>query len=63
MSNWHLGHDDNDRTVYRGPEHESCNLKAAARKGRRLQGRGPRPRPQVALLRRRVVAARASRQW
>lgn len=28
---WHLGHDDNDRTVYRGPEHAHCNLSAAGK--------------------------------
>lgn len=33
---WHVGHDDNDRTLYRGPEHPSCNLKAAARRGNRI---------------------------
>jgi hypothetical protein len=33
---WHLGHDDEDRTVYRGPECPPCNLKAAARKGARI---------------------------
>lgn len=22
---WDLGHDDNDRTLYRGPEHQACN--------------------------------------
>jgi hypothetical protein len=32
----HAGHDDADRTVYRGPEHPSCNLKAAASKGARI---------------------------
>lgn len=25
---WHLGHDDHDRTKYRGPEHSACNLGA-----------------------------------
>ena len=30
---WHLGHDDNDRTIYRGAECAACNLGAAARKG------------------------------
>lgn len=24
--NWHLGHDDDDRSVYRGPECPPCNL-------------------------------------
>lgn len=28
---WHLGHDDHDRTITRGPEHESCNLRAAGK--------------------------------
>jgi hypothetical protein len=27
----HLGHDDHDRSITRGPEHASCNLKAAGR--------------------------------
>lgn len=31
-SKWHLGHDDDDRTVIRGPEHPRCNLRAAAAK-------------------------------
>lgn len=35
-SRWHVGHDDDDPTMYRGPEHASCNLKAAARKGSRV---------------------------
>lgn len=30
-TNWHLGHDDHDRTIYRGPECPSCNLGAAGR--------------------------------
>lgn len=32
---WHLGHDDEDRTVYRGPEHPDCNTGAAAEKAAR----------------------------
>lgn len=30
---WDLGHDDHDRSLYRGPECRSCNRSAAARKG------------------------------
>lgn len=29
----HLGHDDNDRSITRGPEHRRCNLSAAGRIG------------------------------
>lgn len=30
---WHLGHDDHDRTIWRGPEHaRKCNLRAAGLK-------------------------------
>lgn len=36
-SPFHLGHDDDDRSVYRGAECPECNLRAAARKGRRMQ--------------------------
>lgn len=35
-SRFHAGHDDNDRSVYRGAECPPCNLKAAARKGNRI---------------------------
>ena len=35
---WHLGHDDHDRTIYRGPEHAVCNLTAASREGHRRRG-------------------------
>lgn len=31
-SAWHLGHDDWDRRIIRGPEHPTCNLGGAARK-------------------------------
>lgn len=32
----HAGHDDHNRTIYRGPECPPCNLKSAARKGNRI---------------------------
>lgn len=32
----HAGHDDHDRTVYRGAECPPCNLKTAASKGARV---------------------------
>lgn len=30
---WHLDHDDDDRSKYRGPAHQDCNSKAGAEKG------------------------------
>lgn len=38
---WDLGHDDYDRSVYRGPEHASCN-RSAARAGKRTLSSRPR---------------------
>jgi len=32
---WHLGHDDEDRTKYNGPEHACCNIRAARRSTRK----------------------------
>jgi hypothetical protein len=40
---WHLGHDDHDRRIIRGPEHARCNLAAAAHKTNALR-RGMQPR-------------------
>lgn len=47
----HAGHDDHDRTVYRGPECPPCNLRAAARKG-----------AQVANAKRKALRRRAPRK-
>jgi hypothetical protein len=41
-SAWDLGHDDHDRTHYRGPEHQACNRRAGAEK-RNQQAAGQRP--------------------
>lgn len=42
---WDLGHDDHDRSIYRGPEHaNTCNRSAAGRKAARTRN-APRPVP------------------
>lgn len=33
---WHLGHDDHNRLIIRGPECPPCNVKAASRKGAQI---------------------------
>lgn len=42
----HVGHDDHDRSITRGPEHRLCNLRAGADKanGRLVEERHPRSR-------------------
>lgn len=56
---WHVGHDDNDRRITRGPECVPCNLTAAARKGARIANarRSGRADPTRDGMR------RASRNW
>ena len=34
---WHLGHDDHDRNIIRGPEHPTCNLTAAGQAAHRYE--------------------------
>jgi len=34
-SQWHLGHDDNDRAIIKGPECPPCNLSAAGKASHR----------------------------
>jgi hypothetical protein len=41
---WDLGHDDFDRTIYRGPEHQRCNRSSAASRGNRARGKRQRRR-------------------
>ena len=37
-TSWQLGHDDNDRTKYNGPECASCNASAGGAQGHARQG-------------------------
>lgn len=39
---WHAGHDDDDRAVYRGVECPPCNRKTAASRGATIRNRAQR---------------------
>lgn len=43
---WDLGHDDHDRSKYKGPEHQACNRGASRRApDRTTPAIAPEPRP------------------
>jgi hypothetical protein len=44
---WELGHDDWNRDITRGPEHNACNRKAAAAKAKWIRTAGKRKRLNV----------------
>lgn len=38
---WHLGHDDHDRRLYRGPEHARCNTATRTHAAQRRAAQRP----------------------
>lgn len=45
---WDLGHDDHDRSRYRGPEHTKCNRNTAALRDQRQRTSTPHSRDWLA---------------
>ena len=48
-SSWDLGHDDHNRSIYRGPEHRRCNRSAAAKKHWQMYWAAKRRQPHTAI--------------
>lgn len=46
---WDLGHDDANRTRYRGPEHATCNRSAGGQQRGRVTQHAPAPAPDAPL--------------
>jgi hypothetical protein len=48
-TSWDLGHDDHNRSIYRGPEHRRCNRSAAAKKHWQMYWAAKRRQPHTAI--------------
>lgn len=45
---WHLGHADDNRQEYKGPEHKGCNIKGASAKAHSVRwNKDPAPTPRT----------------